>query len=76
MNIALSPMDYNGSKNCHSNVHAKEMFSLFAEDFNLVDVWRRDHEKEYGFTRYQQSPPVFSRIDYIFVSSDLISMVK
>ena len=39
-------------------------------------MWRRDHKDISGFTTQQLNPLVFSRLDYIFISSDLVSQVK
>ena len=75
-NIAVGPLDYKGTRKHHGNVHAKSMFNLYVDEFNLIDVWREDHKGILGFTRQQQNPPVFSRLDYIFVSSELIGQVK
>ena len=76
LNIAVSPLDYKGSNKQHANAKSREIFNICAEDFNLVDVWRKEHEKKLGFTRNQQNPLVFSRLDYIFVSTDMITMVN
>ena len=76
LNIAVGPLDYEGSRTSHSNVHAKNMFNMYVEDLSLVDVWRRDHSQVRAFTRHQKCPFVSSRLDYIFVSSDLLNCAK
>lgn len=76
LNLAVGPLDYIGSRSCHSNVQAKEQFNAYIEEFTLIDVWRREHGDTLGFTRQQQTPLVSSRLDYIFVSSELISQVQ
>ena len=76
LNIAVGPLDYKGTCSHHKNIHAKDIFNCYVDDFNLIDVWRREHINTQGFTRQQQNPIVSSRLDYIFVSSDLISQIK
>ena len=72
-NAVLGPLDYQGSKNKHSNVKASEMISVLMEEFNLCDIWRNFHPSLRQYTRHQRSPRVLSRLDFILVSEDLIN---
>jgi hypothetical protein len=49
---------------------AKELLAV-ANKFELEDLWRSCKGEERGYTRYQPTPPVFSRIDYFFTPKDL-----
>ena len=50
LNITVSPLDYKGSNKQHANAKRREIFNIYGlRIFNLVDVWRKEHEKELGF---------------------------
>ena len=75
-NFCLGPLDYKVSQSHHSNVNSKNIFDALMDKFNLVDIWRMDHPNVRKYTRHQKNPVALSRLDYIFVSSDLINSVN
>ena len=76
LNVALGPLDYQGSCPAHSNKNASEALVSLKDEFNLIDVWRNEHPRLRAYTRHQKNPPVLSRLDYILVSSNLADNVK
>lgn len=56
LNIAVGPLDYEGS-----NARAKIAFNMYVEELSLVDVWRTDHTHDKICTRHQKIPFVSSR---------------
>ena len=72
-NAVLGPLDYQGSKNKHSNVKSSQMISTLMDEFNLCDIWRNFHPSLRQYTRHQHNPRVLSRLDYILISEDLIN---
>ena len=72
-NAVLGPLDYNGSKDKHSNVKSSEMISMLMDDYNLCDIWHDFHPNLKQYTRHQKSPKVLSQLDFILVSDDLIN---
>ena len=76
LNVALAPLDYQGSCPAHSNKNASEALVSLMDEFNLIDVWRNEHPMLRAYTRHQKNPPVLSRLDYILVSSNLADNVK
>ena len=72
LNLALSDLDYRGSRNCHSNINSSDMVNILIEEFNLIDVWRHYHPNLRQYTRHQHNPKVLSRLDYILISENMI----
>ena len=70
-NAVLGSLDYQGSKDKHSNIKTSEMISVLMDEFNLCDIWRVFHPNLRQYTRHQHNPRVLSRLDYILVSDDL-----
>ena len=75
-NIALGPLDYQGSLTCHSNINSRNVVEALMDEFNLIDIWRSEHPNSRTYTRHQKVPVVLSRLDYIFASSDLANNVN
>ena len=75
LNIAVGPLDYKGSCSQHSNVKAKDIFCLLADDYNLNDVWRLLHPLQKAYTRHQHNPLALSRLDYLYVSNNILANV-
>jgi exonuclease III len=76
LNIALGPLDYQGSLSSHSNTNSRNVFNALMDEFNLIDVWRSEHPNSKTYTRHQKNPVALTRLDYIFSSSALINNVK
>ena len=72
-NAVIGPLDYQGTRQRHSNIRVSNMLSVIIEEYNLVDVWRHFHPTSRQYTRHQKNPQVLSRLDYILVSSNFIS---
>lgn len=51
---------------------AKAVISV-CESFNLEDIWRATKGDDHGYTRFQASPPVFSRLDLFLTPIELHS---
>ena len=76
VNVALGPLDYQGSRPAYSNKNASEALVFLMDEFNLTDVWRNEHPMLRAYTRHQKNHPVLCRLDYILVSSNLADNVK
>ena len=72
-NAVLGPMDYQGSQSQHSNKKSKDTILGLMDEFNLIDVWRHFNPNLKQYTRHQAKPKTLSRLDFILVSSNLIS---
>jgi len=72
LNLALSDLDYRGSRERHSNAKACDMVNSLIDEFNLIDVWRHYHPNLRQYTRHQHNPKVLSRLDYILISENMI----
>ena len=69
-------VDYNDSKDKHSNVKSSEMISMLMDDYNLCDIWGDFHPNLKKYTRHQKFPKVLSRLYlFILVSDDLINII-
>lgn len=44
--------------------------------YNLVDVWRFFNISDKSYTSFSSTHQTYSRIDYLFVSSDLIPLIE
>ena len=75
-NAVTDDLDYQGSRQHHSNVKSKEMLCLLIEEYGLCDVWRSFHPGLKKYTRHQKSPRVLSRLDFILVSNDFLDNCK
>ena len=69
----LGPLDYQGTKNKHSNVKSSEMMNTLIDEFNHCDIWRNFHPNLRRYTRHQHNPRVLSPLDFILVFEDLIN---
>lgn len=72
-NVVLGPLDYQGTKERHSNVNASNMLLALIEEFNLCDIWRNFHQNVKQYSRHQKTPKVLSRLDFILVSDNFIT---
>ena len=72
-NAVMGPLDYQGTKQRHSNSKVSDMLSVIIDEYNLVDVWRNFHPTLRQYTRHQKSPRVLSRLDFILVSSNFLN---
>ena len=60
-----------------TNRKAKDVLTSYLEDEGLIDIWRRDHPKVHAHTFSIQNPiPIYTRLDYIFVSASLADLVS
>ena len=48
----------------------------FHEEFDLVDIWRVKNPEIKSFTSCQNSPQIFCRLDYWFISNNLQDWIK
>ena len=51
-NPVLSHLDYQGTRQQHSNVRVSNMISDIIEECNLIDVWRHFHPTQRQYTRH------------------------
>ena len=72
-NAVIGPLDYQGTRQQHSNSKVSDMLSVIIDEYNLVDVWRHYHPTLRQYTRHQKTPRVLSRLDYILVSSNFLN---
>ena len=75
-NAVLGPLDYQGSRNKHSNIKASEMLSALMDEFALCDIWRFFNPNLKKYTRHQKTPQVLSRLDFILVSDNFVNNCK
>ena len=72
MNMGL---DYMGSRS-FMRTRSRDMLSDILDKFNLVDIWRKKNPNKKEFTFRQKTPVVQTRLDYLFISSNLENEVK
>ena len=75
LNLAMGPLDYQGSRVEHCNSRSRNIFSFLTDEYNLNDTWRLMHPTDRVFTRHQQNPIALSRLDYVFVSNSILANV-
>ena len=66
-------------KNGRSDTHKKcrEKIQNIMAIFNLIDVWRVQHPETAKFTWHSNTrPPIFSRLDYFFISENILNSVN
>ena len=71
-NSVIGPLDYQGTRQQHSNKNSSEMLSVLIEEYGLVDVWRHFHPNCRQYTRHQKIPKVLSRLDFILISTNFL----
>ena len=52
------------------------VFKKYAEAKDLVDVWRTQHPKDKNYTWYCKKPYMAKRLDYLFCTTDIMTLVK
>ena len=57
-NAVISHLDYQGTRQRHSNVRVSNMISDIIEEYNLIDVWRHFHPTLRQYTRHKKTPQV------------------
>ena len=75
-NTVIDHLDYQGSRQHHSNIKTSEMLSVIMEEYGLCDVWRSFHPGLKKYTRHQKSPRALSRLDFILVSNNFLDNCK
>ena len=55
-----------------NHTKCKEIIQDFAEERNLLDIWREQHQSQSKFTCVRKNPPSKSRIDFFLVSSNFL----
>ncbi len=64
------------SSKSDSNVQATKALQHLLSDFNLMDVWWLRHPTTKEYTFFSNRHKTFTRIDFIFMSTPLISFVQ
>ena len=72
-NAVLGSLDYQGSRQTHTNIKSRDMILTLMEEYNLCDIWRNFHPNLKRYTRHQKTPKVLSRLDYILVSNNFVN---
>lgn len=57
----------------HIQITSSKALGNLAKDLNLVDLWRLHNPSSRDYTFYSPSHKSFSRIDYLLISSELVS---
>ena len=73
-NAVISSLDYQGSKQMHANIKARDTLTFWMEVYGLYDVWRLFHPNIRKYTRHQKSPKALSRLDFFLVSGSLLEL--
>jgi exonuclease III len=75
-NLVLDPtVDTFNYKNVN-NPKAREAVIALANEKELVDVWRSFHETDRQYTWHHKNPIKMSRLDFILVSEDIMSIIS
>ena len=72
-NTVISTLDYQRSKQHHSNIKSSEMLSVLMDEFGLCDIWRYFHPTLRKYTRHQKNPRVLSRLDCMLVPNNFVN---
>lgn len=75
-NSVLGPLDYQGSREQHSNSKAKETLGIVMDEYSLCDIWRVFHPNLKKYTRHQKCPKALSRLDFILMSENFVDNCK
>ncbi len=71
-NAVINPALDKSQSDTTANPSSK-LLNKFITELNLIDLWRIQNTKAKDFTFFSNRHKTFSRIDYIFLSSSLIS---
>jgi exonuclease III len=75
-NLVLDPtVDTFNYKNINNPKSRDAVIALAAEK-ELVDVWRSFHERDRQYTWHHKNPIKMSRLDFILVSEDIMSVIS
>ncbi len=55
---------------------SRDILKLYMEESDILDIWREQHPDEKKYTWHRTKPPVFCRLDMIFVSFDMLGFVE
>lgn len=75
-NAVIGPLDYQGTRQHHSNIKASDTISILINEYSLCDVWRLFNPALRKYTRHQKIPKVLSRLDFILVSDSFFNNCK
>ena len=65
----------NGNINAHKN-GSKRINEIINEN-DLIDIWRLKHPDSYKYTWHSNTnPPIFCRLDYFFISSNIVNNIS
>ena len=75
-NCPMNPLlDKKGGSSASRKI-AIDSIECFQEEFDLVDIWRVKNPEIKSFTWCQNSPQIFCRLDYWFISNNLQDCIK
>lgn len=60
----------------HSDLDSQTLLASTMESLHLRDIWRLRHPADRDFTFYSNPHNVFTRIDYLFCSDDLLPLIS
>lgn len=66
-------LDRSAAVATHIQITSSKALGNLAKDLNLVDLWRLHNPSSRDYTFYSPSHKSFSRIDYLLISSELVS---
>ena len=73
-NTILTDLDVKGGKNLHPRTTS--VINSMIEQYSLTDIWRARNPESFRFTWAKKFPPLYKRLDFILVSSDLQIKIK
>lgn len=56
-----------------NNVRARDRVNRLKEEYELVDPWRVNNPNKRQFTWFQRNPTKMARLDYFFISADIMA---
>jgi exonuclease III len=60
----------------NNNVNARERVEALKQQFDLVDPWRINNPYKKQYTWFKSTPIKMSRLDFVLVSADIMSLAK
>ena len=55
---------------------SRDTLNLYLEEAEMLDIWRQQHPDDKKYTWHRTKPPVFCRLDMIFISFDMVGFVE